>query len=263
MVASRTVTLVICAIGHVSFAFREPDTTPSAPNIEEVADCGGVRITNVGSVLGCGADGCAWKVTTGDGKTAILKMARESEAAQKLAKKECNFAKALQKAGVERALQCLGSCTSGGSAASVMFPFVPGTLEFGPNMIRLGDSNEHAVVEMIKTSFQMLHSGFVNGDQANNVLYYPESGDPLFIDFGRAIRVTKSRSGFNQIRLDVQVKNMLWDLIAVTVPPELCGVAKRTVHEEMEKLPPSEFLASSVAKVLDLLEKKWETCAAA
>lgn len=261
MVVSFTIILTVCASMHLSFAFRERHTTPSVPDLQEVADCGGVRIANVGSMLGCGADGCAWKVTTGDGKTAILKVARENDAAQKSTKKECRFAKALQKAGVERALKCLGSCESGGSAAAVMFPFVPGKLEFGPNTIRLGDKNEHAVVEMIKTSFQMLHSGFVNGDQANNVLYYPESGDPLFIDFGRAIRVTKQRSGINQVRLDVQVKNMLWDLVAVTVPSELCSVARQTVHQQMERLPPSEFLESSVAKALKVLETKWETCA--
>lgn len=236
---------------------------PTTPKLTEVADCGGAAIKSVGSSLGCGAEGCAWRVTMADGEDAIIKVAKFGKPAEVALKKDCKFANALQEAGVKRALKCHGSCMSAGSPAAVLSPFVKNKMEFGPNVIRLGKNNEHAVVEMLKTTWQMLHGGFVNVDQANNVLYYPETGDPVFIDFGRARRVTKALTGRKKMILQVQIDSMLWDLIGVTVPPNLCLLAQTTVAQLQKDLPPSPFLKDAVESVLNgKLATKWETCQA-
>mmetsp|Transcript_70467 Transcript_70467/g.194813 ORF Transcript_70467/g.194813 Transcript_70467/m.194813 type:complete len:270 (-) Transcript_70467:177-986(-) len=230
------------------------------PRLEEVAVCGNAQLKEIAKSLGCGMDGCAWQVALVDGTEGILKVAKDSDAAQNALVKDCRFASALEKAGVEHALKCAGACSSRRSKAAILYPFVKDAKEFGPNQIRLGSNSKHAVLEMLKTAWQMLAGGFVNVDQANNVLYDPVTGDPTFIDFGRAAMVTKAPTGFKAKRLEMQVFRMLYDLID-TVPPGLCRVAKQQVAGLMKTSPPSEVLRPLVEKAItDIEVKKWEHC---
>jgi hypothetical protein len=241
---------------------KDANAPPPKPNIDV---CGEAEVNSVGRLLGCGADGCAWKLEMGDNwlfnsttGSAILKVAKDSSS-QKSVEKDCSFAKKMEAAGVQNAMRCVGSCEAGGNKAVVLYPFLQNKEEFGPNPIDLGQKNQHAVGMMLRTAWQMLQGGFVNTDQANNVLYSPETGDPLFIDFGRAVRVTKPvTSSIKKRRLTMMVRNMIYDLVIATVPVNLCQFARDTVHKLQKDMPPSEFVTPFVDEALEVVERRWE-----
>lgn len=236
--------------------------SPPKPNIDA---CGEAEVNSVGRLLGCGADGCAWKLEMGDNwlfnstsGSAIIKVAKDSSS-QKSVEKDCSFAKKMEAAGVQNAMKCAGSCEYGGNKAVVLYPFLQNKEEFGPNPIDLGQKNQHAVGMMLRTAWQMLQGGFVNTDQANNVLYSPETGDPLFIDFGRAVRVTKPvTSSIKKRKLTMMVRSMIYDLVIGTVPVNLCQFARDTVHKLQKDMPPSEFVTPFVDQALEVVERRWE-----
>mmetsp|Transcript_7933 Transcript_7933/g.21520 ORF Transcript_7933/g.21520 Transcript_7933/m.21520 type:complete len:279 (+) Transcript_7933:86-922(+) len=240
---------------------RDSEAPPPKPNI---VACGGAVVNSVGRLLGCGADGCAWQLDIGDwlfnstSGSAILKVAKDASS-QKSVEKDCSFAKKMEAAGVQNAMKCLGSCESGGNKAVALYPFLQNKMEFGPNPIDLGQMNQHAVGMMLRTAWQMLHGGFVNTDQANNVLYSSETGDPLFIDFGRAVQVTKPvTSSIKRRRLTMMVRSMVYDLVIGTVPVNLCQFARDTVRKLQTDMPPSEFVAPFVDEALEVVERRWE-----
>lgn len=236
----------------LAVALKEESERPGKPNFLEVAECGDARLERVGKELGCGADGCAWQVRLSDGNDAVLKVAKEMESSQKSVDKDCRFAKKLEEAGVKRALKCLGQCESGGNPAAILSPFVKDAEEFGPNEMMLGsdERHRHAMTEMLKTTWQMLAGGFVNGDQANNVLYDKATADPVFIDFGRARRITKPVSRIKKMKLQVQVNSMLRDLFS-TIPRKLRCEAKAQIDELQRDSPPSDPLKPLVEEALE------------
>eukprot|EP00404_Azadinium_spinosum_P049246 CAMPEP_0180800932 /NCGR_PEP_ID=MMETSP1038_2-20121128/59368_1 /TAXON_ID=632150 /ORGANISM="Azadinium spinosum, Strain 3D9" /LENGTH=101 /DNA_ID=CAMNT_0022840695 /DNA_START=48 /DNA_END=349 /DNA_ORIENTATION=+ len=99
---SSSVVLLIC--GLIAVNVLPGIAIRANQNAEpKVGKCDEAVITSIGKMLGCGADGCAWKVSVGDGNAAVMKVAREAESAQKSVLKDCTFAQKLQAAGVTRA----------------------------------------------------------------------------------------------------------------------------------------------------------------
>jgi len=223
-----------------------------APTAKDVQACGEGLIKNVGSQLGCGAEGCTWQARTKVDEDVIVKVALPEH--EQSIVKECKFAKKLQAAGIERALRCLGNCTYGLEPlkhAVVLSPLVKGAQEFGTaNKINLGSPEKtiNGIVEMLQTAWQMLHAGFVNVDQANNILFYPESGDPVFIDFGRARQPTKDDKA---TLVGMQVRKMLQDILLTIIPTEHACTVKKEVMKLQGELPPSEVLAPYVKAAFD------------
>lgn len=223
-----------------------------APTANDVQACGEGLVRNVGSQLGCGADGCAWRATTKADEDVIVKVAQPEQEASLV--NECKLAKKLQAAGIERALRCLGNCTYGLKPlkhAVVLSPLVKDAEEFGTaNKINLTSPEKtiNGIVKMLQTAWQMLHAGFINVDQANNILFYPESGDPVFIDFGRASQPTTKDK---PMKVGMQVQKMLQDLLLTIIPKEHACTVKKEVMKLQVELPPSEVLAPYVKAALD------------
>lgn len=230
------------------------DTAPIEPKLADgPRQCGTVSLTAIDKQLGCGQDGCVWKVKVGDGSAAILKVARTVPAAVTATRGECSTARRLQEAKVSRTLRCLGDCDLDGHAAVIMSPFVSNPKEFGIAAIDLGQQTRHAVELMLRTTWEMLSAGFINVDQANNIIYDAVTGEPLFIDFGRARWITKPLKGKEHMKAQMQVRTMLWDLVAVTVPNDLCSFAAERVQELQKELPPAEAIAGMVQAAVDLI----------
>jgi len=194
--------------------------------------------------LGCGTEACAWEATTSQGQDVVIKVAKEGKGAGLTS--ECKIAQQMMEAGITGTLQCLGVYDNKArtdhpiaTAALVFSPLLRGAVESGlHSKIDLGDKTQAAATRIVDIAFQMLSHGFVNVDQANNILFHPQSGEPLFIDFGHAFRGTKAYMSkrMSPKLVPGQVLSMLSDLFVTIMPDALVCKVAALAKAQLEEL---------------------------
>mmetsp|Transcript_18623 Transcript_18623/g.28013 ORF Transcript_18623/g.28013 Transcript_18623/m.28013 type:complete len:276 (+) Transcript_18623:79-906(+) len=258
--SSVVVLTVAAAIWSVSAnrlveeAFLELEEHAAAQLVPESGKCGELEFSSVGKKLGQGMEGVAYKADVA-GKTVVLKVASPKH--EKSLKSECEKAQGMKLAGVTGILECLASCAPPETdfTMAVLSPLVNKPQEFGLSIVDLGDKTASAFKRVVEIAAEMLSAGYINVDQANNILFDGDTGMPTFIDFGRARKLTK-KGGFKE---KYQVNTMLHDLLVTIVPEDLrCSVFSQaeTAFASLQDSPAAKFVAPLVSEAMKGMKDK-------